>query len=424
MHPTQHRLIWTAALVAAAACVGCEQPSPTKPTCTAIIVNAGVPRAIGADASTLSLEVAAPVACEWTASKSGEFLSIVSGTSGRGPGTIQLQAPANQGAERQGFVTVGSSTVGVIQAGAPSCSFAVSPTTVSAPYNANEVPITITQTGGSTCSWSASSGNSWLQVSGAASGVGSGSTRVSIAENTGSVRTGGVSVAGSQISVEQGPATCSLVVDLPYYEIPLGGGIAEARLTQIGGHCTWFPVIIGAPGGGFLTILDPGVRTGTGTFRVSATANAGGYRSQGIDISVVESGAGQIQVHVDQPELPGACAFEASTSAIQFPVGGGPSYLTLRMTAGTLALCNINRHIVESPSFASITSIFVADAFTENIAFQAPHNLGPERINHFEMLRAAARGTYQRVIVPMTQGAGPESGQRDRFFLPTNFRAR
>ena len=68
--------------------------------------------------------------------------------------------------------------------------------------------MSVTAAGG--CAWTATSGASWLTISGGASGSGTGTTSYAVAANTSiTPRTGTLTVAGHPISVTQAGLTCS-----------------------------------------------------------------------------------------------------------------------------------------------------------------------------------------------------------------------
>ncbi len=85
--------------------------------------------------------------CNWTASSNSSWLTITSGASGTGNGTVNFNIAANAGASRVGTLTVAGQTFTVNQAGAPPAA----PTLVSPTNGATAVALT------PSLSWSASS---------------------------------------------------------------------------------------------------------------------------------------------------------------------------------------------------------------------------------------------------------------------------
>ena len=56
---------------------------------------------------------------------------------------------------------------------------------------------------GSTCTWTASSNQSWITITAGASGTGSGTVRITVARNNGNERNGTLTIAGRTAKVEQ-----------------------------------------------------------------------------------------------------------------------------------------------------------------------------------------------------------------------------
>lgn len=73
-----------------------------------------------ADGGSGSFDVSAPPHCDWNASESESWLSIVSGSSGTGNGSVSYRVSANPGrASRSGKIRVGGEDFQVTQAGVP-----------------------------------------------------------------------------------------------------------------------------------------------------------------------------------------------------------------------------------------------------------------------------------------------------------------
>jgi beta-lactamase superfamily II metal-dependent hydrolase len=83
----------------------------------------------------------------------------------------------------------------------PGCSYSVLPTAISAGSGGGNATVTVTTTTG--CAWAASSNASWIVLTSGASGNGSGTAFFSVAANTGSARSGSITVAGQSVSVSQ-----------------------------------------------------------------------------------------------------------------------------------------------------------------------------------------------------------------------------
>lgn len=89
--------------------------------------------------------------------------------------------------------------------GTTSCTYSISPS--SASFTSSGGTGSISVTAGSGCSWSASTGVSWITISSGTTGAGSGSISYKVAANTGSARTASFTVAGKTFTVSQSAAS-------------------------------------------------------------------------------------------------------------------------------------------------------------------------------------------------------------------------
>jgi hypothetical protein len=178
-------------------------PPPPPPGCAYALLPASVQLGPAATEGSTSLSTGGE--CPWTATSDQGWLSIASATSGTGNAQVTYRVSANDGGvARTAHLTVGTAIFLVQQApvGQSACTFDVNPSN----------PITSDAGGGSgtlkvntasTCAWTASASESWIQVS-AAGGTGSGQVDYQIAPNpAGSERTGSISIAGTTLSVTQ-----------------------------------------------------------------------------------------------------------------------------------------------------------------------------------------------------------------------------
>ncbi|HEX4593364.1 MAG TPA: hypothetical protein VH157_03770, partial [Bryobacteraceae bacterium] len=132
---------------------------------------------VPAGGATQSVSVVATNGCAWTASSNASFLSITSGASGSGSGSVSYQVAANSGATRSGTLTIAGQTFTVTESGTAAPTLNLSRTSLHFGYNGSLVTspqtITVTFTGGSSIAWMASSNQPNITVSpGYASGNG------------------------------------------------------------------------------------------------------------------------------------------------------------------------------------------------------------------------------------------------------------
>jgi hypothetical protein len=111
--------------------------------------------------------------------------------------------------ERSGTMSVAGQTFTVTQSGL-SCSYTISPTTASFnPGGGSSNFVVATEAG---CTWTASSSESWITITGNTSGSGAGTVTCSVAANTSSsARSGTIIIAGKSFSISQAAPTASLL---------------------------------------------------------------------------------------------------------------------------------------------------------------------------------------------------------------------
>jgi hypothetical protein len=226
-------------------------------------VSASVP----ADATTSTISVDTLAGCTWTASSSVSWITITSGASGSGDGTVTLSVAANPNlASRTGTVTVGGETFTVSQAGV-TCTATIAP--ISASVGSAGAQGTVSVTLPSACSWTASSGTSWITITGGGTGTGSGQVSYSVAANTStSSRTGTLTIAGKTFSVSQAGITCSYTVSPTTASAPATAGTGSVNVTSPAG-CAW----TASSTVSWMSITAGASSAGTGSASYSFTAN-------------------------------------------------------------------------------------------------------------------------------------------------------
>lgn len=89
------------------------------------------------------------------------------------------------------------------------CGYSISPTTQSVTSAGGAVNVAVTT--GSGCSWSSTSNATWISVT-SGSGVGNGTSSLSVAANSGAARSGTVTIAGQTFTVNQAAASVSYTI--------------------------------------------------------------------------------------------------------------------------------------------------------------------------------------------------------------------
>jgi all-beta uncharacterized protein len=245
------------------------------PTCTYEISPASLDLAATGGAIN-PVAVTAPAGCNWTAAvNNASWITITSGTSGSGNGSVGITIAANTGAARTGTVTIASRPFTVTQAApAPTCTYQIDPTSNSVSAIGGTGSIMVKA--GAGCAWTATKTADWIAFSGATSGSGNGSVGYVVVPNTGSARTSTISIAGQTFTVNQAAPlpTCTYKLDPEGATVPVAGGTGTFTVTAANG-CAWTAVTTTQ----WITITSGASGNGNGTVAFSATANSGASRS-------------------------------------------------------------------------------------------------------------------------------------------------
>ena len=156
---------------------------------------------------TGTVGVTAATGCAWTGVSNASWITVTSGASGSGPGTVAFSVAANTGAARTGTLTIAGQTFTVTQA-AP-CTYAIASTSQSVAAGGTTGTVGVTAATG--CAWTGVSNASWITVTSGASGSGPGTVAFSVAANTGAARTGTLTIAGQTFTVTQA-APCTSAI--------------------------------------------------------------------------------------------------------------------------------------------------------------------------------------------------------------------
>ena len=119
--------------------------------------------------------------------------------SGSGNGTVDFTASQNTGDARSGSLSIAGQTVTVNQASG--CDYAVVLVPTSFRDEGGTALGTVTTAPG--CSWTSSSGSSWIVVQSGATGSGPGTATLQIQVNPGGKRDGTVTIAGHSFAISQ-----------------------------------------------------------------------------------------------------------------------------------------------------------------------------------------------------------------------------
>ncbi len=265
-----------------------------------------------------SLSVTTSSGCSWTATASASWLLVTSGASGSGNGTVTYSAAANlDTASRTATVTVGGQTHTVTQAGLPGCTVTLQPDDET--FGVAGGTGTFDIAAASSCSWTVIATAPWISVTDPASGLGTGSRRISysVAANAGdAARTGTMTVGGQTFVVTQAGAKACTYSVAPVEFSACFGGLHDVSVTVTADTgCGW----TASPAVSWLTITSGASGYGTGSIIFNGGTNYEAPPRQGnIEVRWPTPTAGQ-NVRVSQQ----GCYYRVGIPDFGAPAAGG-----------------------------------------------------------------------------------------------------
>jgi hypothetical protein len=291
----------------------------------------GVACTVGLDASAASYAsgggsgavlVTTPAGCGYGTVLGPSWISVTSGGSGAGSGTLVYSvAPNPTTFARSGSLVIGGQLFSISQE-ALACSITVDTSGLGSPYGpAGGVGNIGVTANGSNCSWTASSADSWAAVV-PQGGTGNGTVIVSIASNGSSptARSTELTVGGQTIGISQNGTVCTYSLQSSTASVPgIGGGGSVGVVAA--SACTWESSTNDPT---WLTITSSG-SAGSSDVQFVAQANPtaapriGTLTIAGLAYTVNQAGA--------------ACTYTLSSSGVTVSAGGGADSFTF--TPGT-----------------------------------------------------------------------------------------
>jgi len=305
-----------ACLLSAAAC-GSSSNTVTAPAaiskCAVTVDAANTTIPAGGGSGTVNVQTERE--CQWTAQPDVTWLSITSGASGQGPGTIQFTATANgDPSARTGDLMVNGQKAQVAQA-AGECHFDLS-SAATALGQAGGTGTVDVRASSALCTWTAVSDANWISITSSGNGKGSSTVAFTVQPTTGPPRAGTLTIAGLHFSVTQAEG-CTYAVAPITSTVGAGGGTQTVSITAASG-CPWMAV----SNVSWITVSATN-GTGSGSVVITVAPMNGPSRTGTVTI------AGQI-VTVTQGE---GCTFAISPDLQSVPSSGGSGSVTV--TAGS-----------------------------------------------------------------------------------------
>ena len=150
--------------------------------------------------------------------------------------------------------------------------YSLSPTSKSFGSSGGSGSVGVTTTSG--CSWIASRNASWINITSGSSGSGNGTVSYSVSANTGSSRTGTITIAGKTLTVTQdggpiGPTPCPESISPVSKSFGSDGGTVSVAV-EASGSCSWTAT---SSNPSWVNINSGSSGTGDGTINYSVSPN-------------------------------------------------------------------------------------------------------------------------------------------------------
>src|ERR1019366_5560758 len=190
--------------------------------------------------------VTAAHGCAWTAASNDGFITITSGSSGSGNGTVHYTVAANSSTNPvTGTMTIAGNTFTVTQAGAGACTFVLSATEASPTAAGGASTVGVTAAHG--CAWTAASNDGFIIITSGSSGSGNGTVHYDVAANSSTNPvTGTMTIAGQTFTVNQAgaaaPGGCTFTLTPTVEKVTDRGGKKSGSVKAKGTDCTWTAV--------------------------------------------------------------------------------------------------------------------------------------------------------------------------------------
>ncbi|KJU82724.1 secreted protein containing DUF1566 [Candidatus Magnetobacterium bavaricum] len=287
------------------------------------------------------VSVTATTGCGWTASSNVDWITITSGSSGSGNGSVSYTVAANTTInQRTGTLTIAGKTFTVTQE-AITCTYTVTPPFKTFVASGGSDSISVTPNN-SACTWTATSNVSWIAISSGSSGTGTGTVNYTVAASTSlTQRTGTITVAGQTFTVTQDAVICAYTIAPTSKNFTSSGGSESVSVSPNNSACTWTAV---SNNTSWITITSGSSGTGTGTVNYTVAANTSLTQRTGT-LTI----AGQT-FNVSQDGI--TCAYSLSATSKNFTSSGGSDNVTVTTNAGCTwsATSNASTWLTVSPA--------------------------------------------------------------------------
>lgn len=307
---------------------------------------------------TASIGVKLAGSCSWTATSNLTWVTIQSGASGTGNGTVVISVSPNTGVQRIGQINIAGQNYSVTQEGL--CTASLNPPIRNFTASGGSSVVEIVT--GSGCAWSVVNANSWVTINSASSGTGPSFVDFTVAPYTGSTtRIGLLVIAGQNFAIVQ-EQPCGATISPTNQSVVAAGGNHSVNVTIPAG-CNWTAtttdtwINLGSSGG-----------TGSGPLNYSVAANNGQQRTgtitvAGQTLAVIQDGGCQPTFSPTNQMI----GFGAGNHSFSVNIGSSctwaPStttpWITLSSTANQTGNGTVNYSVTANPATQRVGVITV-----------------------------------------------------------------
>jgi uncharacterized protein (TIGR03437 family) len=272
--------------------------------------------------------------CAWTAiSNNPDFVTVTSGASGMGNGTVGYTVASNMGGPaRVGLIVAGNASFSIFQAAGPTCTYGLSSSLASFPATGGSGSFNVI----SNCPVTPTTFADWIIVF----QPNANTVTFSVAANISSQsRTGSIAVGPTYFTIQQSGVACTVTVSPTTVSIGAGGGSGSISVTAADG-CNWSAI----SSANWIT-FQSATGTGEGVVAYTAAANTTAQtRTANITIAnqtvpVTQaatdcSGAVLTPDHAGIPAIGGAFSFHLTTTC-DYSATSNNGWITISNGAGS-----------------------------------------------------------------------------------------
>jgi hypothetical protein len=313
--------LYSAALAGVLLLVACgsQTNTVTSPSalskCSVTVGNPG--SMIPADGGSGSVTVTAARECQWTASADAEWLSVLSGGSGQGDGTVQFSAAANADpVTRSGGIVVAGQRAVVNQAPGE-CRFDLSPGSADFGMSGGSGTVQVSASS-QKCTWTAASDAPWIAIRSGSSGAGSATVGYDVAASNGPPRSAALTIAGQRFAITQTEG-CTYSISPQSFTTGAAGGSGQIAVAA-GAGCPW----TASSGAAWITVAQGSSGAGDGQVSFAVGATNGPARTGTMTV------AGKVFT-VTQSQ---GCSYDVSPLSQSFASVGGTGTVNVGTTSG------------------------------------------------------------------------------------------